>query len=66
MTARATFHQKDVERVCRGATLAGLQIARIRVSPDGTIDIMTSDDDSGLPEFDNPLDRHVHGKKKEA
>jgi copper chaperone CopZ len=48
VTARATFKQADVERAVKGVYGAGLQVARVRVSPDGAIDIIIgqpSDDD---------------------
>ena len=63
MTARATFKQDDVSRLCRGATAAGLQVTRI-VVVDGRIEIIIGAGDSADPVGRiNPLDEHLHGAK---
>lgn len=40
MTAPALIKQDDVKRIVAGAIAGGLVIKRIRVAPDGTIDII--------------------------
>lgn len=36
------FTQADVQRAIRGATAAGLEIAAVRIDPDGSIHILTT------------------------
>jgi hypothetical protein len=61
VTKPAAFRQSDVERACKGALGAGLQVARVRVSPDGSIDIIISDGDSD-DDGPNPLEQYLNGK----
>lgn len=60
MTAQASFKQKDVERACKAAIGAGLQVARVRVSPDGAIDIIIVGESAAAPR--RKLDEILYGK----
>ena len=56
MTAPARIRQADLERAMKAAKNSGFASARVRIDPDGTIDIMLglAPDDSPPA---NPLDR---------
>lgn len=49
--APATFKQSDVMRAVKGAMAAGVEVARVRISLDGSIEIHV-----GKPENDNRAD----------
>jgi hypothetical protein len=62
MTIRAKIKQADIERLVRGAKKAGAK--RVRVEPDGTVDILledtktgakTTDDDDYIPKRNEKL-----------
>lgn len=54
MSIAARITQDDVKRILKGATAAGMEVGRIRVARDGTIDIFRRGEDA--PESDNPWD----------
>lgn len=56
MTAPARIKQDDLNRVTRSARAAGFSAVRVRIDPDGTIDILFSDAPPDSPPG-NPLDR---------
>lgn len=60
MTRAARFSQADVTRAVKAVERAGLQVAGAKISPDGSIVVLTGE---GLPANDigNPLERHLHG-----
>ena len=41
MTAKARFTQADVTRAVKGAIAAGMEVTRVIIAPDGTIQICT-------------------------
>lgn len=45
MTARAAFKQSDVTRAVNGVAAAGLAVARVRIAPDGSIEIVAGEPD---------------------
>jgi hypothetical protein len=51
MTARARFSQADVERAMRAAEKVGLPVARVRICPDGSIELV-----AGQPEANDKAD----------
>lgn len=56
MSRRALIKQDDLTRAAKAAKLGGFASVRVRIDPDGTIDIMfgSAPDDSPAA---NPLDR---------
>lgn len=61
MTARATFKQSDIERACKGAIAAGLPVARVVIVA-GRIEVIIGEGEAA-DEGQNPLDKHLYGKK---
>jgi hypothetical protein len=46
MTARARFSQADIERAMRAAEKCGLSLARVRICPDGSIELVAGEPES--------------------
>lgn len=54
MTAKARFTQSDITRALRAARASGYANAKVTIRPDGTIDILVSNNE--LDASDNPWD----------
>lgn len=59
MTTPARVPQADITRAFRAARNAGFASVRVRIDPDGTIDILAGTDAPDSP-AGNPLDRVLH------
>ncbi len=53
--ARTRFHQGDISRAVKGATAAGLSVAKIEIDQDGKI-VIVSAEDTARQEPATPLD----------
>jgi hypothetical protein len=60
MTKPVRFSATDLTRAIRAFEKAGLQVARGRITPDGTIEILTDRGEAANDSL-NPLDRLLHG-----
>jgi hypothetical protein len=57
VTAPASFKVSDLTRALKGAVKAGMPVARARITPDGSIDIIFGEAESLPPSGKiNPLD----------
>lgn len=54
MSAKVTFRKSDLVRACRAMEEAGLNVAGAKISPDGTIVVLTG---KSVANDINPLDR---------
>jgi hypothetical protein len=49
MTRRASaFRQSDITRANRGAVKAGLAVRAVRIAPDGSIEVLTGEEEASL------------------
>lgn len=55
VTRKASFKQDDVARAVRGCTVAGMVVGGVRISLDGSIEVLSLEA-AGAPSK-NPLDR---------
>ena len=55
MNTHATFKQKDVERAIKAVRDAGLPVGSVEITKDGTIRVLTKENEKVVPEQDFDL-----------
>jgi len=59
----STFRQRDVQRLVKAATAAGLHVTGVRVGKDGAIEVVTG---TSEVQDSNPLDQWMAKRARQA